>query len=90
MKYRSRMDIAADILKIGGEGAIKTRIMHRAFLSHPQLKEYLGLLADAGFLEYQVESKKYYTTAKGRHFVKVCDELGELIEPFPLRAAVAR
>jgi predicted transcriptional regulator len=44
VQYRSREDIVAAILDIAKHGAIKTRIMYRAFLSYPQLKEYLGML----------------------------------------------
>ena len=35
MKYRSRMDIASEILEIAEGGALKTRIMYSAFLSFP-------------------------------------------------------
>ena len=33
MKYRSRTDIAAAMLEIALDGAIKTKIMYKAFLS---------------------------------------------------------
>jgi predicted transcriptional regulator len=81
VKYRSRMDIAAAILDIAQGGAIKTRIMYRAFLSFPQLKEYLELLLDGGLLQYVEEEKEYYTTEKGRHFLKMYKEVGQMIFP---------
>jgi predicted transcriptional regulator len=81
VKYRSRMDIAAAILEIAQGGAIKTRIMYRAFLSFPQLKEYLELLLDGGLLEYVPEEKEYYTTEKGKHFLKMYKEVGQMIFP---------
>lgn len=81
MKYRSRTDIVADILHITQDGAIKTRIMYRAFLSFPQLKEYLELLTDSGLLEYSEEDRQYRTTEKGRHFLKMYDEVGQAITP---------
>ena len=46
MKYRSRTDIAAAILEIALDGSIKTKITYRAFLSFPQLKEYLSVLEE--------------------------------------------
>ncbi len=81
MKYRSRTDIAAAILDIAVGGAIKTRIMYRAFLSFPQLKEYLQLLTDAGLLEYSKEEKQYQTTEKGMNFLKMYNNIGKLISP---------
>ena len=44
VQYRSRNDITASILEIAKDSAIKTKIMYKAFLSYPQLKEYLALL----------------------------------------------
>jgi predicted transcriptional regulator len=81
MRYRSRMDIVADMLRVAQDGAIKTRIMYRAFLSYPQLKEYLGLMTDGGLLEYSKDDGKYYTTEKGRHFLKMYREIGRAITP---------
>jgi predicted transcriptional regulator len=52
MKYRSRTDIAAAILEIALDGSIKTKITYRAFLSFPQLKEYLSVLEERELLEY--------------------------------------
>lgn len=81
MKYRSRMDIAAAILEIALGGAIKTRIMYRAFLSFPQLKEYLELLLDGGLLEHKPEERLYRTTEKGKQFLKMYREVGQMIFP---------
>jgi predicted transcriptional regulator len=81
VKYRSRTDIVADILQITEGGAIKTRIMYRAFLSFPQLKEYLVLLTDSGLVKYTEEDRQYRTTEKGRHFLKMYSEVGNAIAP---------
>lgn len=89
MKYRSRMDIAAAILEIAQGGAIKTRIMYRAFLSFPQLKEYLELLQDGGLLDYVAEEKEYYTTEKGRQFLKMYKDVGQMIFPGAKKKKVA-
>lgn len=79
MKYRSRIDIAAAILRISEGGAIKTRIMYRSFLSFPQLKEYLGLLLEQDMLRHNEEEKTYYTTEKGHRFLKVYGEIDGMI-----------
>lgn len=79
MKYRSRMDIAAAILDIAQDGAIKTKIMYRAFLSFPQLNEYLKLLLDGGLLEYAKEERVYNTTDKGKRFMKMYREVDTMV-----------
>jgi predicted transcriptional regulator len=73
------MDIAAAILKIAQGGSLKTRIMYSAFLSFPQLKEYLELLTDQGLLEHVKEEKIYSTTEKGRRFLKMYGEVDKLV-----------
>ena len=49
MKYRSRLAIASNILKVAQAGnATKTRLMYGSFLSFAQINEYLTfLLANA-------------------------------------------
>ena len=79
MKYRSRADIAADILSIASTGAIKTRIMYRAFLSFPQQKEYLKLLIEAGMLEYIKDEKIYRTTKRGMTFLESYDQMRKML-----------
>lgn len=79
MQYRSRNDIAAAILEIALEGAIKTKIMYKAFLSFPQLKEYLSVLNERKLLEYNSTDRSYYTTPKGKYFLKTYSEVGSLL-----------
>ena len=79
MKYRSRTDIAAAILEIAQGGAIKTRIMYRAFLSFPQLKEYLKLLTDQDLLEHSEDGTLYLTTQKGHRFLKLYKEIDSMV-----------
>lgn len=79
MKYRSRMDIAAAILELAQNGAIKTRIMYGAFLSFPQLKEYLALLMENGMLDYIKNERTYHTTERGRHFIKRYREFDAMV-----------
>lgn len=81
VKYRSRADIVADMLEVAKDGAIKTRIMYRVLLSFPQLKEYLELLTNSGLFEYREEEREYYTTERGRHFLKMYAEVGRMMFP---------
>jgi predicted transcriptional regulator len=81
MKYRSRADIAATILEIAQGGVLKTRIMYSAFLSYPQLKEYLEFLKENGLLGYIPEKKVYRTTEKGSRFLNSYQELHHMLYP---------
>ena len=81
VKYRSRTDIAAAILEISVDGAIKTKIMYKAFLSFPQLKEYLSVLEEKGLLDYVATDREYRTTEKGRQFLKMYKDIGHMIFP---------
>ena len=81
MKYRSRTDIAAAILEIALEGAIKTKIMYKAFLSFPQLKDYLSVLHERGLLDYVEAEHEYRTTERGKDFLKMYKDVGQIIFP---------
>jgi predicted transcriptional regulator len=83
VKYRSRTDIAAAILEIALDGAIKTKIMYKAFLSFPQLKEYLSVLEERGLLEHIATDREYRTTDKGKQFLKMYKDVGQMIFPSP-------
>ena len=48
MKYRSRTELASNILEAANGGATKTKIMYKAFLSYSQLKEYLAMFTQNG------------------------------------------
>jgi predicted transcriptional regulator len=90
VRNRSRSDIVAEILDITLGGAAKTRIMQGAFLSFTQLKEYLTLLTDSGLLDYSEEERQYCTTEKGKYFLKVCGELGQMVTLSEKRAKIVR
>ena len=78
MKYRSRTELVSQILEAANGEATKTKIMYRAFLTYEQLMEYLHLLVERELLEYLEGSKKYKTTEKGRHFLKLYNQINQL------------
>ena len=80
MKYRSRTEIVSMMLEAANGGATKTRIMYKAFLSYGQLKEYLSVLIENNLLEYLEGSQTYKTTEKGLNFLKMHNEIGELLQ----------
>jgi predicted transcriptional regulator len=80
VKYRSRTEIVAMILEAANGGATKTKIMYKAFLSYAQLREYLSVLIENTLLEYLEGSQTYKTTEKGLNFLKMHNEIGELLQ----------
>ena len=67
------------ILDAGNGGATKTKIMYKAFLSYAQLREYLSVLIENTLIEYIEGSQTYKTTEKGLNFLKMHNEIGELL-----------
>ena len=84
MKYRSRTEIVSMILEAANGSATKTRIMYKAFLSYAQLREYLSVLIENNLLEYLEGTQSYKTTEKGLNFLKMHDEISELLQT-PMR-----
>jgi predicted transcriptional regulator len=81
MGNRSRTEIVSSILDAAnGGGASKTKIMYTAFLSYNQLNEYLSLLTENNLIEYLDGTNKFKTTEKGLFFLKVHNEIGELLQ----------
>lgn len=80
MKYRSRAEVIASILQAAMGGTTKTKIMYRAFLSFAQLKEYLVILEENGLLKYNKEQMKFMTTSKGMKFLRIYEQLENLVD----------
>ena len=79
MKYRSRTEIVGNILDAANGGATKTKIMYTAFLSYNQLKDYISMLIENNLIEYLDGSHKFKTTEKGLNYLKMHNEIGELL-----------
>ena len=80
MKYRSRTEIVGNILDAANGGATKTKIMCAAFLGYIQLKEYLSVLTENNLIEYLDGTQTFKTTEKGLNFIKMHNEMGELLK----------
>jgi len=50
-RRRSNIEIIADMLRVGENGAGKTEIMYSANMSYSQLQKYLGFLISHGFID---------------------------------------
>jgi predicted transcriptional regulator len=80
MGNRSRTEIVGNILDAANGGASKTKIMYTAFLSYNQLKEYISMLIENNLIEYLDGVRKFKTTEKGLNFLKMHNEIGELLQ----------
>ena len=86
-RNRSELDIISAILVETKQGCPKTHIMYKSNLSYTQLKSYLQLLLELGFLEKLLTIKKkprFKSTSKGLEFLRKYAELKALINLEPL------
>jgi predicted transcriptional regulator len=80
MKNRGRTEMLAAMLEVAKGKVTKTKIMYIAFLSFGQLNEYLSILIENNLLEYLDGTNKFKTTEKGLFFLKIHNEIGELLQ----------
>ena len=80
MGNRSRTEIVAMILDAANGGETKTKIMYFAFLSYNQVKEYLSVLIENNLIEYLDGANKFKTTEKGLNYLKMHNEMAELLQ----------
>lgn len=71
------------MLKIGENGAGKTKLMYSANMSYAQIQKYLGFLVSHGLID-KVEvgnpSVTYQVTEKGRSLLKSIDTVLEVLD----------
>ncbi len=79
MKYRSRTDIIAMILRAAMNGATKTRIMYGAYLSYAQVKEYLGFLIEKNLISYEEGAGLYRVTENGMRLLRTYEGISDMI-----------
>ena len=79
MKYRSRTEISAMILESVRNGATKTKIMYKAYLSYTLVKQYITFLQENELLRYEKLTKQYRITEKGIKFLHSYDQILELL-----------
>ncbi|MFC2047764.1 winged helix-turn-helix domain-containing protein [Chloroflexota bacterium] len=79
-RRRSNIEIIAEMLKVGENGAGKTKIMYNANLSYTQIQKYLGFLTAQGFIdkmEMGNPSVTYQVTESG---LKLLESINGLIQ----------
>ena len=79
MKYRSRSDIVAMVLRVALNGATKTRIMYGAYLSYAQVKEYLSFLIERNLITYEEGTGLYRLTESGMKLLHTYEGISDLL-----------
>jgi predicted transcriptional regulator len=82
-RRRSNIEIIADMLKVGENGAGKTEIMYSANMSYAQIQKYLGFLLSHGFINKVAVGNPvvtYQVTDKGGELLKNIDSIMEVLE----------
>ena len=77
-RRRSSFEIIDEMLKVGENGAGKTRIMYNANLSYTQIQKYLGFLLSQGFIEKMEmgnPSVTYHVTESGSKLMEGINSL---------------
>jgi predicted transcriptional regulator len=83
-RRRSNIEIIADMLRVGENGAGKTEIMYSANMSYSQIQKYLEYLVNQGFInrmEMDNTMVAYQVTDSGLKLLKVIDALMGMLEP---------
>jgi len=80
---RSNIEIIADMLRVGENGAGKTEIMYSANMSYAQIQKYLGFLLSHGFIHKVAVGNPvvtYQVTDKGLGLLRNIDGIMEVLE----------
>jgi predicted transcriptional regulator len=73
IKYRSRTDIAIDILRVAFNGEKKTHIVYKTKLNFNVAQKYLEMLTDKELIRY--ENGIFMTTDKGKVFQEMAKDI---------------
>ena len=81
MKYRSNIEVMAQILQVANGGnASKTKILYQALLSSNQLKEHLVRLTEKDLLRYDGNTRTFKTTERGLRFLQIYCHIENMIK----------
>jgi len=81
-RRRSNIEIIADMLRAGENGAGKTEIMYTANMSYSQIQKYLEYLVSQGFVnKVNMDNTMvaYQVTDSGLKLLKAIDTLMEML-----------
>ena len=82
-RRRSNIEIIADMLRVGENGAGKTEIMYSANMSYAQIQKYLAFLLSREFISRVKVGNPmvtYHVTDKGSELLRNIDRISEVLE----------
>ena len=79
-RRRSNIEIIAEMLKVGENGAGKTKIMYNANLSYTQIQKYLGFLTSQGFIDKMQLGNPSVTYQVTNNGLKLLESINNLME----------
>ena len=80
MKYRSRIEILAEILEIANGNTVRiSKLIRYSNIPHNLLKQHLTELMANGLIEYQEEQRTYKTGYRGLYFINKYNQMNELM-----------
>jgi predicted transcriptional regulator len=81
-RRRSDIEIIAEMLKVGENGAGKTEIMYSVNMSYSQIQKYLGYLLSEGFIDMIKIGNPcvyYRVTEKGEKLLQLLNSVKEML-----------
>ena len=82
-RRRSNIEIIADMLRAGENGAGKTRIMYSANMSYSQIQKYLDFLVNQGFIskvDVGYPTVTYQVTESGLELLQLIDNVTDMLK----------
>lgn len=81
-RRRSDIEIIAEMLKVGENGAGKTEIMYSVNMSYSQIQKYLGYLVSEGFIDTIKIGNPcvyYHVTEKGQKLLALLTSVKDML-----------
>jgi predicted transcriptional regulator len=88
MQNRQKDEIVRDIISVCNGGALITKVMFHAYMTHGQVKLYLNALIAKDLVLYDSLTRRYCTTFKGMEYLRTIERMAELL-PVATKRAVA-
>ena len=79
-RRRSNIEIIAEMLRVGENGAGKTKIMYNANLSYSQIQKYLGYLTGQGFIDKMEMGNPSVTYQITENGLRLLNSINSVIE----------
>ena len=85
-RRRSNIEIIADMLRVGENGAGKTEIMYSANMSYSQIQKYLGFLMSQGFIDKVAVGNPVVTYRVTENGLKLLQCINSVVEMLGLES----